>query len=300
VSDTDLDRAGPGAGGAAPGGGSRERLSAWDGTSVDELAAGWGVPLVEAYASIGSTNDRAAELAATGAAAYAVVLADEQTAGRGRRGARWWSPSGHGLLMSVVVPSGVGTAGVPVVAPSGAGAAGGAAGTCLPLVVGLSVAEAVERLVPEADVRVKWPNDLLLGGRKLGGVLCEASGDTVVVGIGLNLRRPAATGPDPVMEFATSLEEEGFNMLLRKDLAAEVLGRIRARIEEGAGALTPEAHAALGARDALLDRRLRTPEHGEGWGRGIERDGALLLELPDGTRVRVVAGSVSLVGSGSR
>jgi BirA family biotin operon repressor/biotin-[acetyl-CoA-carboxylase] ligase len=299
VSDTGLDRAGPGAGGTAPGGGSRERLSAWDGTSVDELAAGWGAPLVEAYASIGSTNDRAAELAATGAAAYTVVLADEQTAGRGRRGARWWSPPGHGLLMSVVVRSG-GAADVPVVAPSGAGAAGGAGGNCLPLVVGLSVAEAVERLVPEADVRVKWPNDLLLGRRKLGGILCEASGDTVVVGIGLNLLRPAATGPDPVMELATSLEEEGFNMPLRKDLAAEVLGRIRAWIEEGAGALTPGAHAALRARDALLDRRLRTPEHGEGTGRGIERDGALVLELPDGAHVRMVAGSVSLVGSVSR
>jgi BirA family biotin operon repressor/biotin-[acetyl-CoA-carboxylase] ligase len=275
-------------GGTAPGGGSRERLSAWDGTPVDELAVRWGVPLVEAYASIGSTNDRAAELAATGAAAYTMVLADEQTAGRGRRGARWWSPPGHGLLMSVVVPSGGGTA------------SGASGGTCLPLVVGLSVAEAVERLAPEADVRVKWPNDLLLGGRKLGGVLCEASGDTVVVGIGLNVRRPARTVPDPAMGLATSLEKEGFNIPLRKDLAAEVLGRIRARIEEGAGALTGEMHAALRARDALLDCRVRTPDHGEGTGRGVERDGALLLELPDGARVRVVAGSVSLVGSVSR
>jgi BirA family biotin operon repressor/biotin-[acetyl-CoA-carboxylase] ligase len=185
-----------------------------------------------------------------------------------------------------------------VVVPSGAGTSGG--DTCLPLVVGLSVAEAVERLAPEADVRVKWPNDLLLGGRKLGGVLCEASGDTVVVGIGLNVRRPALAVPDPVMGLATSLEEDGFNVLLRKDLAAVVLGRIRDRIEEGAGALTAEAHAALRARDALLDRRLRTADHGEGTGRGIERDGALLLEVPDGTRVRVVAGSVSLVGSVSR
>jgi BirA family biotin operon repressor/biotin-[acetyl-CoA-carboxylase] ligase len=287
-------------GGTAPGGGSRERLSAWDGTPVDELAVRWGVPLVEAFASIGSTNDRAAELAATGAAAYTVVLADEQTAGRGRRGARWWSPPGHGLLMSVVAPSGGGTAGVPVVVPSGGAAGGAGAGTCLPLVVGLSVAEAVERLAPEADVRVKWPNDLLLGGRKLGGVLCEASGDTVVVGIGLNLRRPARTVPDPVMGLATSLEEEGLNVPLRNDLAADVLGRIRVRIAEGAGALTAGAHAALRARDALLDRRLRTPDHGEGTGRGIERDGALLLELPDGAHVRVVAGSVSLVGGVSR
>jgi BirA family biotin operon repressor/biotin-[acetyl-CoA-carboxylase] ligase len=257
-------------------------MAGWDGTPVTELAVRWGVPLVEAYASIGSTNDRAAELAATGAAAYTVVLADEQTAGRGRRGARWFSPPGRGLLMSVVVPSGAGTSG---------------GDTCLPLVVGLSVAEAVERLAPEADVRVKWPNDLLLGGRKLGGVLCEASGDTVVVGIGLNVRPPALAVPDPVMGLATSLEEDGFNVPLRKDLAAVVLGRIRDRIEEGAGALTADAHAALRARDALRDRRLRTADYGEGTGRGIERDGALLLEVPDGTRVRVVAGSVSLVGS---
>jgi BirA family biotin operon repressor/biotin-[acetyl-CoA-carboxylase] ligase len=166
--------------------------------------------------------------------------------------------------------------------------------------VGLSVAEAVERLAPGADVRVKWPNDLLLGGRKLGGILCEASGDTVVVGIGLNLRRAARTVPEAVMGLATSLEAEGFNIPLRKDLAAEVLGRIRTRIEEGAGALTAGAHAALRARDALLDRQVRTPEHGEATGRGIERDGALLLDLPDGTRVRVVAGGVSLVESVSR
>ena len=241
-------------------------LERWQGGTTESWRAAWGVPTLEVYASIGSTNDRALELAADPAQAWAVVIADEQTAGRGRRGAGWHSPRGAGLWMSVVLPW---SRPAPHVT----------------LVIGLAVAEAIEEAMGDAlRVGLKWPNDLQVGRRKLGGVLCESAGAAAVAGVGINLR-------PVVVDRATSLEAESGISLSASMLAGFILTTLRRRAAS-APTLDDVSLTALGGRDALLGRPVDTDEHGHGIGRGIDRDGALLLERPDGSRVRVVAGSV--------
>lgn len=128
----------------------------------------------EHHASVGSTNDRALAWARAGAPHGAMVTADEQTAGRGRMGRRWVSPAGEGLYVSVVLRPAQGWS-------SRWGALG--------LAVGLGLREGLAGWVPE--VQLKWPNDLLVGARKLGGVLCETRWQgpvpDVVIGFGINV-----------------------------------------------------------------------------------------------------------------
>ena len=244
----------------------------WQGASTSEWAEAWAVPRVEAYARIGSTNDRALELASMGAHPFAVVVADEQTEGRGRRGAHWHSPPGSGLWMSVVLP---GDRAVPHAS----------------LLVGLATAEAIEAVAAGVRVGIKWPNDLMIRGGKVGGILCESTGAALVAGIGINLR---ALGTSPALALAyraTSLEAESGMSLSVSDLAGAIVRRLKARPL----AWDTAAAAELATRDALLGAQVETEEHGRGVARGIDPSGALVLERPDGSRVAVVAGSVRAV-----
>lgn len=233
----------------------------------------WGVTVFEAYERIGSTNDRARELALKPGGAFSVVVAHQQTAGRGRRGATWHSPGGPGLWMSVVLP-------------------GTQPALHAPLLVGLGVAEAIQDAGAELRVGIEWPNDLVVGRRKLGGILCEGVPGGIVAGIGINVRTPEGGFPEAIRKRATSLEKEGVKMLSHSTLAGVIVGALRRRLGEPSTRLAPDALSELQARDALAARAVRTEEHGPGVARGIDPDGALLLERPDGSRVRVVAGSV--------
>lgn len=251
-------------------------LTDWEGEPVETWKSLWAVPLVEAYAAIGSTSDRALELAAGGAGPYTVVVADEQTRGRGRRGTPWHSAPGSGLWMSVVLPS-----------------QGGA--PWLPLLVGLAVADAIEGLSRAAAVGIKWPNDLFLGDRKVGGILCESAAGVVVTGIGVNVRSPRDGFPDALSETATSLDMNGAQPLYASHLAGMILDRLKASLATGPSGLAETTLQELAARDLLAGRAVRTEEMGPGTARGIARDGALLLERPDGSRVSVSSGSVRIV-----
>lgn len=251
----------------------------WDGHAHDTLAASWLTPRVETWASIPSTNDRAAELVREEAAPWTIVVADEQTAGRGRRGAEWHSPAGCGLWMSVVLAHGL--------APEG-----------LPLVVGTACAEAIRSRAPEIAVGIKWPNDLLVGGRKVGGILCERIDDSVVAGIGINVSTPPGGFPAEVRSRATSLEVSGPRELSRSDLAGSIVAALRLRLTRS----DPfgEVYDDLVAADALRGRRIRTEQAGAGTARGIDTSGALLLERDDGSRVRVISGSVRFADAPAR
>jgi len=251
---------------------SAEGLTHWRGEPVGALRALWDVPVFEAYDRIGSTNDRAKELAAEPGHTFAVVVAHEQTAGRGRRGASWHSPAGSGLWMSVVLP--------------------GTAALHVPLLVGLAGARAIQELAPELGIGIEWPNALVVGRRKLGGILCEGLGGAVVAGIGINVSSPEGGFPGPLASRATSLEEQGSKALSHIKLAGGIVGGLKALVGGPGAGLAPDALAELNARDALAARPVMTEEHGPGTARGIEPDGALLLERPDGSRVRVLAGSV--------
>lgn len=251
-------------------------LTHWDGEPVAVWARVWKAAEVEAYDVLGSTNDRLKELAAGGAAPWTVVVAESQTRGRGRGGAVWHSPAGAGLWLSVLLPCDE-----PVPA-------------YLPLAVGVAAARAAEEAAPGVRVGIKWPNDLEVAGRKIGGILCEHGHGWVAAGIGVNVLTPEVGIPAEVAERATSLEAVSGARVSVGALATALLHRLRAsRCGRGPG-LDPAVHQELRERDVLRGTGVWTSQAGPGSARGIAEDGALLLELPGGGKVRVVSGSVRI------
>jgi BirA family transcriptional regulator, biotin operon repressor / biotin---[acetyl-CoA-carboxylase] ligase len=215
-----------------------------------------------------STNDRARDLASSGAPHGTLVTAAEQTAGRGRQGRTWSASPGASLLCSVVVRE-----------PP----------RLLPLAAGVAVAEAVG---PEA--RIKWPNDIHVDGRKVAGILVEGRPQErwAVVGVGVNVAVDLADLPEELRETAGTLG-------LTPGDVEPLLARYLAQLE-GALALPPaELLEAWRARDALRDRRVSWAA-GEGIARGIQEDGRLVVELADGARVALDAGEVHLGAPTSR
>jgi len=235
-----------------------------------------------AYGSVGSTNEEACRLACEGAADGTTVWALRQTAGRGRRGRGWESPEGNLYFSLILRP------------------ARPAAETAqLTFVTAVALGETVCELLPgTADLRYKWPNDILLGGRKVAGILLESAGaargavDWVVIGVGLNVARfPATTDGYP----ATSLSAAGAAAVAPADVlqrfVARFAGRYQGWLSGGIGPVREEwlARAARIGEDIevrLPDRSLR--------GRfiGLDPGGALILGLPDGSRSTVAAGDV--------
>lgn len=240
------------------------------------------------FSSAGSTNDVAAKLAAAGHQEGAVVIADAQTAGRGRRGRGWFSPPRAGLYVSVVVNP----AGAPFARRERAGA-------LLTLAAGVALAEAVQRATGLA-LDIKWPNDLVAGGRKVAGILAEAvidqtqAGASVVLGYGINVA-PSAF-PAELRDRATSLEGELGRPVDRAALCAETLAGVAARYGD----------LLEGRFDAILDRwrglapgsrgarvAWDTPAGPQsGVTAGIDEWGALLVQL-DSRIERLVAGEVT-------
>ena len=263
---------------------SPEPLTSWEGLPVDGLAERWGLPQLRVLRSVGSTNDVARDLAAQGAPSGTLVLAEEQLAGRGQLGRAWASPAGLGLWLSLVVRR----------PPP-------AAQPLLPLLAGLSAARALDEFLGAGRVRIKWPNDLLVDDRKLGGILCEGvwSAGTpafVVVGLGLNVLHAAGDFPPELRDAATSLRLAGADAPgLRRAAADLLLPRFAADLAR-APVLSPAALRELAARDALLGRPVRVGgAAGEpalrGVAEGIAGDGRL--------RVRDARGRLHPVGAGS-
>ena len=239
------------------------------------------------YESIGSTNDAAASLAASGHGEGIVVIADSQTAGRGRRGRSWFSPPGAGLYVSVIL------------APGRARAAPDRATSLLTLAAGVALSEAVEQCTGLAPA-IKWPNDLLVERRKLAGILAEGVAppastglQAVVLGFGINVM-PAAYPPD-LASRVTSLEGELGRGIDRAALCAESLAALAARYHD----------LLEGRYDAILDawrsrsfgsRGARvawdTPSGVQtGITEGIDEMGALLVRTARSLE-RIVAGEV--------
>ncbi|HEV2131468.1 MAG TPA: biotin--[acetyl-CoA-carboxylase] ligase, partial [Longimicrobiaceae bacterium] len=238
----------------------------------------------------GSTNDVARELAERGAPHGTVVLAEEQLAGRGRAGREWQSPRALGLWLSLVLRSWQ----REEIA-------------LLPLLVGLAAAEALDCFATPAAVRLKWPNDLLLGERKLGGILCEAVWEAaapgfVIAGIGINLLQRPADFPAEIRATATSLVQVAGQPPDRLEVAVAVVARVMASVSVPVRQLAGELLAQLACRDALRGREVVVTAGTEpvtGTALGIAPDGALLLRTTPGTLRRIRSGSVRLLSDES-
>jgi BirA family biotin operon repressor/biotin-[acetyl-CoA-carboxylase] ligase len=234
---------------------------------------------VHYFPTIGSTNDVAAELAAAGSAEGTVVLADAQTAGRGRRGRTWFSPLGAGLYVSAIL------------APGRAGDAGRAR-TITTLAAGVAILEGIAEATG-LRAALKWPNDLFVARRKLAGVLAEGVADAVVLGYGINVE-PAAYPPE-LSARVTSLESELGRAVDRPRVFVETLAALAARHDDLlAGrfdaildAWRAHAPACQGARVSWT-----TPAGVQaGITVGIDDNGALLVRVGERTE-RIVAGEV--------
>lgn len=228
-------------------------------------------PWLRELAACASTNTWALEQLAT-LTHGSVVFTRRQTGGRGRDGRPWASPPG------------VLTASVVVACPQPRG---------LALAAGLAVVHAVEDRCPGLALAIKWPNDVVLAGRKLAGVLCEGSSGRWVVGIGLNL---AAELPATLAGTATSLHQH----VRQAPADLELLAGIRSYLLEGVGLLAARGLAALlpqiRSRDALLGRSVGVEARAgriDGTGAGIDEEGRLLVVVPHGGVAAVDAGHVA-------
>ena len=222
-----------------------------------------------------STNDTAIEMAEAGAAAWSVVRARLQTGGRGRRGRVFVSPPGNSYTSFILRPCVT-----PRDLPQ------------LSLVAGVAVAESIEASAPEiAPARCKWPNDILVNDAKVAGILVEAGGDAVIVGIGINLvSHPVIRGVA-----TTDLASEGAPGVDRDLLLATLCRCLKNRVTDW------ERFGFASQRQAWLDRAAgigaRASFDGdtslEGRIVGLADDGALIVES-DGRHMRVVSGTLRL------
>jgi len=239
------------------------------------------------YRSIGSTNDVAKELAARGAPEGTLVIADEQTAGKGRLGRRWLAPPGTSLLMSLLFrphsPFSIHQT------------------QRLTMICSLAVVEAIEAVTGLAAA-IKWPNDIVVWGKKVGGILTElgATGerlDYAVVGLGLNVNLDfgVVEAMEELAATATSLSQELGREVSRLALLWRILENVESRYQRLQAGELP--HDEWASRLITLHHHVMvdTPQGVvEGWAEGVDADGALIIRTNGGERQRVMAGDVTL------
>ena len=239
-------------------------------SDADRLASRLSLPRVELYGEVGSTLDIAHELATAGAPAGTLIVADAQTAGRGRMGRSWRSDSGAGVWITMIER------------PTDATAV-----ETLSLRVGLAIAPTLDAFA-ESPVRLKWPNDLYVGSRKLAGVLIEVRWreghpEWVAIGLGVNLRPPPSEARAVGLRSGVS----------RDDVLDRVVPAIRAAALMR-GPLSGSELARFAERDIAVGRACLEPAVGVV--QGIDAAGSLLVDISSqGTKQVVVVRAGSLV-----
>lgn len=230
----------------------------------------------------GSTNDEAARLARAGARHGTIVIAESQRAGRGRDGRTWQSPPGLGLYLSAVVRPPLPLHLVPP----------------MTLAIGVALCDAAR--TTGAPAQLKWPNDVLVRGKKLAGVLVEAQSqgtrlEAVIVGIGVNL---GGALPDPVATTAVTLEEAAGRVIDRDKFLATLLEHVEHWIDRYVAGGLPAVAGAWQermAKNVIARAQVMTGGLVVGEVAGLDGDGALLLCDSAGTVHRVRSGDVEVM-----
>ena len=259
----------------------REPVDEWHGRPVDAWRALWGVPALHVFRTVDSTNDVARELAEAGAPEGTTVLTDGQTRGRGRRGRVWESHAGKSMILSMVVR------------PPTLGAE-----RILSLRLGLATARAIEAVTPLA-VGIKWPNDLLVEGRKVGGMLCEGvvEGEEalfVIAGTGVNVHQDDDAWTGPLAGRATSLGARSPEPVAVDELAGEVIARWLDVLGRPGDTLTADELAAFADRHVMAGRPVTLDGEEAGTVVGLAPDGALEVRRSDGVH-RLISGTLRAV-----
>jgi len=235
------------------------------------------------FEKLGSTSDKLSELAKGGAAEGTAILAETQTSGRGRSGNAWYSPPGLGIYLSVLFrPE------LPSIKLSG-----------ITLAWGLSCARAIGQCLP-AQVMVKWPNDLYLNGRKIGGLLAEhlaegGPGQFLILGIGINVNNELI--PLELCDTASSIYLETGRGIYREDLIVKLLENLESDYRKFCASGLDELRAELEPRFYLTKRwvsvEVSKDEVIRGVATGFDRQGALLVLDGQGQTVRCQSGTVT-------
>lgn len=263
-------------------------------TSPDILTSGEVLPLLKTsyigreivhFDSIGSTNNEARQMAMNGCKEGLVVIAEEQTSGRGRLGRAWTFPRSMSIAFSMVLK--------PCIKPDQAPG--------ITLVMGTAVCRAL-RNTTGLDAGIKWPNDIIIGGKKVCGILTEMSAEIdavnhIIVGVGINVN--TREFPDELKCIATSLYLEKGENVSRKDVLASVLYEFEILYENfkinGIKSIIQE----FKSYSVTIGKQVRVvsiSESFEGEAVDITEEGALIVKLKDGSKRQVISGDVSVRG----
>lgn len=241
---------------------------------------------IKYYREVSSTQDIAASMANQGAPEGTIIVAEMQHEGRGRMGRRWVSPFKEGIYLSLILR--------PKLLPSQL--------IQIPLIAGLALLKAIIHTLPLRP-SIKWPNDILIGSKKVAGILTEMSSEIdgvnyIILGVGINVNTPVAVLSEQTMGIGTSLIGEYGKYTQRAGLLQAFLGEFeliyRKYLSSGFGPLRKEWQAF----DIVLGRRVRVNNGNrpiEGKAMGIDDDGFLLVKTDDNHISRIINGDVSII-----
>ncbi|HMK54130.1 MAG TPA: biotin--[acetyl-CoA-carboxylase] ligase [Methanobacteriaceae archaeon] len=235
---------------------------------------------VHYFKEVDSTNEVAKKLAENGAVEGTIIIAESQSRGRGRRGKRWLSPEG-GVWMTIILRPDVS----PVKAPQ------------LTLITGVAVAQTLQNEC-QLDVGIKWPNDILIGDKKVCGILTEAAADKefldyVVVGIGIDLNVNVELFPPELRDGATSLQFELEKEIYSVELVQKFLKNFENIYEDFKEGNFPEILSQWRKLSKTIGKSVAVHKKGRivlGEAVGITKDGILILEMEDGTLRKIISG----------
>lgn len=237
------------------------------------------------FDTIGSTNSKGKELAEEGHEEGTIVIAEEQTEGKGRFGRKWAAAKYKSIMFSIILKPNIDMCYVPVVTQVAAAAVG----------------KAIETF--GFQPKIKWPNDVMLRGRKLCGILTEASGELdkinyVVIGIGINVNQDLSDFPEEVLNKATSLKIESNSLIPRKVLLSRILYNFEVLYDEFRGNVEAKSSLEYCKNNSMLMNKTveisRKKEKIIAKVVDIDKAGRLIVEYKDGRRDELVSGEVSL------